>query len=252
MPWNPDIYNQFKEKRYEPFYDMLGHLRAKPGMKILDLGCGTGELTQLLANRMEAGRVLGIDSSAEMLEKAPFQENIEFVQRSIEEQLADPEKWDLIFANASLQWVNDHSSLFYSMVERLLPGGQIAVQMPSQKENLLNQLLLELVHEVPWYDEWKDSIRSSPMLSLDEYTRLLFQLNAKDILVYQKVYPIIADSIDTLYAFISGSALIPYLEQLQEPVKTRFTTAYKEKINRIFTSVPMVYAFKRMVLVASF
>lgn len=252
MPWNPAIYNQFKEKRNEPFYDMLGYLRAKPGMKILDLGCGTGELTQVLANRLEAGRAVGIDSSAEMLEKAPVQENIEFVQRSIGEQLAFPDRWDLIFANASLQWVNDHETVFSGIVERLLPGGQIAVQMPSQKENLLNQLLLELVHEAPWYDELKDSIRYSPLLSLDEYTRLLVQLNAKELLVYQKVYPIVADSIETFFEFISGSALIPYMEQLKEPLKTRFITAYKEKISRVFPAVPMVYAFKRIVLVASF
>src|ERR1044071_779429 len=153
MPWNPDIYNKFKEKRYEPFYDLIGHIDDKPGMKILDLGCGTGELTRIAADKFSESTLLGVDTSAEMLSKASDQKNISFAQRSIEEQLQLADKWDVIIANASLQWVNDHPVLFPRIISKLLPEGQLAVQMPSQKENLLNQLLYELVHESPYRSE---------------------------------------------------------------------------------------------------
>lgn len=252
MPWNPDVYNRFKEKRYEPFYDLISHIQARPNMAILDLGCGTGELTKIVTDKFPGSRALGVDTSAEMLAKAPQQENISFAQRSVEAQLQLTDKWDVIVANASLQWVNDHAALFPKIVDKLLPGGQLAVQMPSQKENLLNQVLHELVHEAPYYDVLKAVIRYSPVLSLDEYTQLLFSKGATDAIVYQKVYPIIAASTETFYDFISGSSLVPYMEKLEESMKSAFTNDFKSRIARHFTISPMVYSFKRIILVASF
>lgn len=252
MPWNPDVYNQFKEKRYEPFYDLISHIDARPGMSVIDLGCGTGELTKILADKFPGIQVTGIDTSAEMLARAPQQENISFVQRSVEAQLELPEQWDVIVANASLQWVEDHAALFARLITKLKPGGQLAVQMPSQKENLLNQLLLQLVQEAPFYEALDGDIRQSPLLSLDEYTSLLCSHGAGKVLVYQKVYPIIAQSTDTLYEFIAGSALVPYMEKLNGSVQADFVNAFKDRIATAFPAAPMVYAFKRIILVAGF
>lgn len=252
MPWNPDLYNQFKDIRYEPFYDLISYVQAKPAMNILDLGCGTGELTKVIAENFPGSQVLGIDTSAEMLAKASRQENMLFAQRSIEEQLQLADKWNVIIANASLQWVNDHANLFPRLIEKLLPGGQLAAQMPSQKENVLNQLLYELVHESPFYETLHDVIRHSPVLSLDDYTQLLYSHGAKQTVVFQKVYPIITESVDTLYDFISGSALVPYLEKLQEPLQSAFITIFKQRIADRFTASPKVYSFKRIILVARF
>lgn len=252
MPWDPDIYNKFKGKRYEPFYDLITHIHAEPGMKILDLGCGTGELTKIAADKFPGTSVLGVDTSAEMLAKAPDQKNMSFANRSVEEQLQLADKWNVIIANASLQWINDHHILLPKIISALLPGGQLAVQMPSQKENVLNQLLYTLVHEPRYYEVLKDDIRHSPVLTLDEYTQLLYKNGAKETIVYQKVYPIIAQNIETLYEFISGSALVPYMEKLNEPLKSAFTTAFKIRISDHFTEAPMVYSFKRIILVARF
>lgn len=252
MPWNPDVYNKFKAERYQPFYDLISHIHAKPNMNILDLGCGTGELTKMLADKFNPKKILGIDNSAEMLKQKPEQPNIQFAQRTIEEQLALEEKWDLIHANASLQWVNDHELLFPKIISQLLPEGQLAVQMPSQKENILNQLLYELVHETPYYEVLKDHIRHSPVLTLDEYTQLLYGNGAKEVLVYQKVYPILAQSTETLYEFIAGSALVPYMEKLPEAMSSDFISKFKSKISSRFTATPVVYAFKRIILIAGF
>lgn len=147
-----------------------------------------------------------------------------------------PEKWDVILANASLQWINDHRSLFPQIISRLEKDGQLAVQMPSQKENLLNQILFKLVHEPPYYEVLKKKIHHSPVLSLDDYTELFYQHQAKETIVYQKVYPIIAENHEALYQFIAGSALVPYMDILEESLKEKFTTTFKARIADHFST----------------
>ncbi len=252
MPWNPEVYNQFKSKRQEPFHDMITLLHARPGMSILDLGCGTGELTEILASRFPASRVMGVDTSAEMLSRAPRSERLSFVRRSVEEQLAREEKWDIVVANASLQWINDHRRLFREIIRTILPEGQLAVQMPAQKENLLNQLLEELVQEQPYFARLKKVVRHSPVLTLDDYTQLLYELGAKETVIFKKVYPIIATSVDSFYEFIAGSALIPYMEAMEELMRHSFKKDFKSRIAAKFSTSPMVYSFKRIILVARF
>lgn len=129
MAWNPEKYNEFKTLRYKPFFDLAAHILNKPNMKVIDLGCGTGELTHMLSERLTYPSVKGIDSSKEMLEKAKEFVSIQFEQKTIEEQINTGEKWDLIFANASIQWVDNHEELFPKIISLLNPDGQLAIQM---------------------------------------------------------------------------------------------------------------------------
>jgi trans-aconitate 2-methyltransferase len=252
MPWNPDQYNQFKKERYQPFFDLINHITPQPNLSILDLGCGTGELTKVVADNFPDSNVKGIDNSPEMLAQAPQQSNLSFGLRSIEEQLLENETWDLIIANASLQWIDDHQKLFPTIISKLNGGGQLAIQMPSQTENILNKMLLELVQEYPFHQALEGWTRPSPVLSLDDYTNILFKHGGKELVIYQKVYPIIAQSSEELYAFIAGSALVPYMERLSEIMKDELEKSLKRKIAETFDSSPAVYAFKRIILYARF
>lgn len=252
MPWNPDTYNQFKKERYQPFFDLINHVEEKPDLKILDLGCGTGELTKILAEKFDDSTVLGIDNSTEMLSEAPQHPNLRFELKTIEEQLNQNDTFDLIVANASLQWVDDHPTLFDKILSRLNEGGQLAMQMPSQTENILNKMLTELVQEEPFNAALNNWVRRSPVLPIEEYATLFFNKAAKDMVVYQKVYPIIAQSHDDLYDFISGSALVPYMEKLNEDHKTQLKTEFKKRIANHFETLPAIYPFKRIILYASF
>ena len=252
MPWNPDTYNQFKKERYQPFFDLISHIEEKPGMRILDLGCGTGELTQVLAGKFPGSRVTGIDNSAEMLAGAPQHPALTFQLRSIEEQLSDHSQWDLIVANASLQWVDDHPALFNAIIDRLATNGQLAIQMPSQTENMLNRLLQQLVQEDPYAAALNGWVRSSPVLSLEEYTELFFRRAGGDMIIYQKVYPLIAQSQNTLYEFIAGSAMVPYMERLPPALQLQLGADLRQRIAGHFRQLPAIYAFKRIMLCARF
>ncbi|GGH06851.1 methyltransferase domain-containing protein [Pedobacter zeae] len=250
MPWNPETYDKFKNLRYQPFFDLANFIQPTEKMKAIDLGCGTGEQTAILAEKFENAIFLGVDTSIEMLEQSKKLESdrLHFRRSSTEAVIDSNEKWDLIFSNAALQWSKDHKELFPSLIRMLNPGGQFAVQIPVQKENVLNKILFELVQEEPFANFLNGWNRPSPVLSMDEYTQLLFDQRLKDIQVIQKVYPLIAQDHQTLYNFISGSSLIPYLERLEGEQQDFFIKTYQQRIAEHFPKLPAIYAFKRLLL----
>lgn len=250
MPWNPEKYNEFKNIRFQPFFDLSESIQSDGLESAIDLGCGTGEQTKILSEKFENTQFIGIDASSEMLAKSKSLEsnNLHFEQKTTEDFLKSNEKYDLIFSNAALQWSDNHSELFPNLLNLLSDNGQFAVQMPMQNSNVLNVLLLELTQEEPYKSYLKGWKREYPLLSIDEYTNILFEAGLENITVIQKVYPIIAKDVNTLFDFISGSALIPYLEKLSEDQQKEFTDAFKEKIAKAFPKFPAIYAFKRLLM----
>lgn len=250
MAWNPELYDSFKDVRYQPFYDLANLIVPAENMKAIDLGCGTGEQTSILSQRFKDADFVGVDSSAEMLEKSKSFENehLHFRLGTIEQEAQSAEKYDLVFSNAALQWVDQHEVLFPELMGLLNPGGQLAIQMPVQKENILNQILAELIAEEPYSSYLNNWNRDSPVLSMDDYAQLLFDHGLSNIQIFQKVYPIIAEDYGALYNFISGTSLIPYLERLQGNQKQELIKEFKARIAKIFTKLPAIYAFKRILI----
>lgn len=252
MPWNPNIYNQFKDIRFKPFFDLSAMITDQGAMKAIDLGCGTGEQTAILAEKFALAHFKGIDVSAEMLQNADklAHSRLHFEQVKTEQMLKGSETWDLIFSNAALQWLPNHKSLFQNLIAHLSPNGQLAVQMPCQSDNILNQLLMELAAEPHFANALDGWNRPSPVMNLDAYTQLLFENGMRDLQLVIKVYPIVAESVDTLYNFIAGSALIPYLERLESNMQIDFIQSFKNKIASHFQKMPAIYPFKRILMYA--
>ena len=250
MPWDPKLYNKFKDIRYQPFYDLIALIQPSKPMNAVDLGCGTGEQTAILAEKFPGANFLGIDASSEMLKESnnTLASNLRFRQSDIETFAESSESWDLIFSNAALQWADDHKVLFSKLIEKLSAGGQFAIQMPVQNENVLNRLLLDLVKEEPFVGYLNGWSRISPVLSMDAYAQILFDAGIEKIEVIQKVYPIIASDHDTLYNFIAGSALIPYMERLDAEQTEIFTESFRQRIAAAFPKLPAIYAFKRLLI----
>ncbi len=250
MPWNPEIYNQFKNIRFKPFFDLSDLIKDEKQMKAIDLGCGTGEQTAILAEKFPDATFLGIDSSAEMLEKSKILENnrLHFRQATTEELSNSDENWDLIFSNAALQWSDHHEDLFPKLISKLKTNGQLAIQMPYQPGNILNQILFDLATEEPFKTQLNNWNRPSAVLTIDEYAQILFDNGIEELNLFQKVYPIIAEDHETLFNFISGSALIPYLERLNEDQQEVFTAEFKQRIAEKFPKLPAIYSFKRLLL----
>lgn len=250
MPWNPEVYNQFKDVRYLPFFDLIRFISPDGLKKAIDIGCGTGEQTHILSERFPDAEFLGIDSSSEMLAQSEAFKNkrLSFKRGTVEELYNSTDTWDLIFSNAALQWSDKHEELFPKLLSLLSENGQFAVQMPLQAENMLNQILFQLASEEPYKSLLQNWNRVSPVLSLDEYSKMMFEYGLKDLQISIKVYPIIAENAEKLFQFISGSALIPYLERLEGSAKQQFIEEYKKRIAEKFEKFPAIYAFKRILL----
>ncbi|WP_158963328.1 methyltransferase domain-containing protein [Myroides fluvii] len=250
MPWNPVVYNKFKQVRFLPFFDLSAMIQETPIMKSVDLGCGTGEQTALLVEKFKQATFIGIDSSVEMLEQAALlkSDRLEFQCQTIENFVETNESWDVIFSNAALQWSDNHQDLFPKLIAKLNSGGQFVVQMPYQPENILNKLLYTLAESEPYRTQLKGWNRPSSVLALDDYAQIMFDGGLSQLSISQRIYPIIAQDHHTLYEFIAGSALIPYLERLEEDKKALFIAAFKAEIANSFKKLPALYAFKRILL----
>src|SRR5919198_636143 len=195
MPWDPTQYHKFQAERSAPFFDLLSLVEIRPNLKVVDLGCGTGELTRQLADALPNSDVTGIDSSASMLEKASSFESpsLHFMQGD-QAQLAG--EWDLIFSNAALQWSENHAELIPSLYTKLAAGGQIAVQVPSNHNHISHQIYRETASEEPFKSILNGFQRYAPVLSIDEYARLFFECGAEQIVVFEKVYAHVLENSD--------------------------------------------------------
>jgi trans-aconitate 2-methyltransferase len=248
MPWDPERYEQFKKERSAPFDDLLRLVRVRDGLRAVDLGCGTGELTRRLADALPESEVLGMDSSAEMLERAGKVERpgLRFEMGDIQ---AFAGSWDVIFSNAALQWVNDHRSLIPRLFSLLQPGGQLVVQVPSNFDHPTHRLIDELAAQEPfrsglggWGLDWS---RSRPVLSIEQYAELLYAQGATKIVVFEMVYPHVLPDAGALADWMSGTALVPYMERLADGLRDAFIERYRTRLREIVPQEPVFYGFRR-------
>lgn len=241
--WNPDQYHKFQAERSAPFNDLLALVEPRPHLKAVDLGCGTGELTRRLADLLPEGDVLGLDSSAQMLAKAEAvkRPGLTF-QQGDQARLAG--EWDLIFSNAALQWTENHPALIPYLYGRLSPGGQLAVQVPSNHHHISHRLIIETAQEQPFRTILDSFVRHAPVLAIDEYAQMLFGLGAEQIVSFEKVYAHVLENSDAVVEWISGTALVPYFERLGAH-KEAFLETLRKKMQAHLPGSPVFYPFKR-------
>ena len=248
MPWNPDLYHKFQTERAAPFYDLLALVDVRPNLKVIDLGCGTGELTRQLADALPNSDVTGLDSSPQMLDKAASfsRPGLAFTQGN---QSTLTGAWDLIFSNAALQWSENHAELIPQLFDKLNPGGQIAMQIPSNHNHISHQIYRETANEEMFKFILNGFQRYAPVLSIDDYARIFFNCGAEHITVFEKIYPHVLADADAVVEWISGTALVPYFERLGKH-KEEFVQSIREKMRIAMPDSPVFYPFRRILFSA--
>ncbi len=250
MPWNPDQYRKFATERFAPFEDLFALIQTRSGMRVVDLGCGTGELTARLADRLPESDVLGVDASASMLAAAAplARHGLRFEHRAIEDVNGT---WDLVFSHAALQWIDGHERLIPALLALVAPGGQLAVQVPSNHDHPSHRLIVETANEPQFRDALGGWQRPLPVLAIDAYATLLHAHAASGITVIEKVYPHILADADALAEWVSGTALVPYMERLPDDLRAPFMARYRARLRQQFPDAPVFYPFRRTLFAAA-
>lgn len=250
MPWDPQQYNKFHSERSAPFEDLFALIRVRNGMSVVDLGCGTGELTRRLADRLPESSVLGIDSSPQMLERAQgeVRPGLSFAAGDIGTVTG---RWDLVFSHAAIQWVDDHDKLIPRLMSLLSPDGQLVVQLPSNHRHPSITMIAETAGEVPFRSALSGWVRVAPVLDIDCYAELLYQSGGSGITVFEKVYGHILPDADAISEWTSGTALIPYFERLPRELHEPFLDRYRRKLASIWPHGPVFFTFRRIFMAAT-
>jgi len=247
VEWDPDRYLRFEAERAAPFEETCQLVRPRAGMRVADLGCGAGDLTSRLAARLPDSEVLGLDSSPAMIERASrlAGPRLRFERRDLQTLEG---RWDLVFAHASLQWVDDHPALLARLRDHLAPGGQLAAQIPANHGHFTHTALAELAGQPPFGEALASWVRVPPVLRPSEYAELLFRLGFESISVRLVVYPHVLKDADAVVEWMRGTGMLPYLERLPESLREPFIDGYREVLRARWPEKPVFFGFDRILL----
>jgi trans-aconitate 2-methyltransferase len=263
MSWEPGQYLKFENERLRPALDLMARIGLVAPRTVVDLGCGAGNVTRILAERWPHAEVAGIDNSAAMLAKAR-KENSK--SAAIEWRLADLAGWaaatapasvDLVYSNAALHWLDDHATLFPRLLRLVAPGGVLAVQMPS---NFLasSHVALNAVAGGPrWRGRLGAVLRPVPVAPAAQYFAWLAPY-AETVNAWTTEYlHVLRDEgagEHPIIAWIKGSALTPFLERLDPDAQRAFVSDCAERIAPAYPAGPdgsVLYPFRRVFVVAT-
>jgi trans-aconitate 2-methyltransferase len=246
--WDPSQYNKFREERMSPFFDLVANIKFFPHMRIIDLGCGTGELTMMLAQRLPDAQIEGIDSSASMIAQATTRstDQLTFWLQDILE-IEDFSSYDLIFSHAALHWIEDNEQFMSKVLGQMKPGAQIAIQVPKNDLHPSHILASEVAQQSPFREMLNSYVSKSGTLSLDRYATLLYKHGLHEQVCIEKIYGHEMAHSGDVVEWVKGTTLTPYLSRLDEEGKTAFLNTYRERLlATIGDQSPYFYPFRRL------
>ena len=242
--WDPVQYERFAAERRQPFDDLLRLVEPVPGGLVVDLGCGSGELTVELHAHTAASSTIGIDSSPAMLTGAPAADGVAFAVDDLRTWTADGPV-DVVFANAALQWSGDHERLLARLVSQLAPGGQLAIQVPCNDDHPSHTVSAALAAEL-LADPPADPVATN-VLTPARYAEVLHELGAERQHVRMQVYGHVLGSTADVVEWTKGTSLTRFRPCFDDTGFDDFVAQYRERlVAELGDRRPYFYAFKRI------
>jgi trans-aconitate 2-methyltransferase len=252
MSWNPQQYLKFEQPRLRPAFDLLNAVSLEHPTSICDLGCGTGSMTQVLAQRWPQARVCGIDSSASMLAKARA------AAPQIDRVEGDLARWspteppDLIYSNAALHWLEDHGRLFPRLMSLLRAEGVLAVQMPANFTAPSHTAMADAAQDGPWRIVLAPLLKPNPVATPATYYDLL-EPHAASVDIWETVYVQVLTGADPVKEWTKGTWLGPLLAALEPGQREAFEANYAARVRAAYPMRPdgrTLFPFRRLFIVA--
>lgn len=245
--WDPSLYLQFENERTRPAADLLARIRDNDLNHIVDLGCGPGNSTALLRQRWPTAQITGVDNSPSMLEEA--RKNLpdcRFIEADIR-CFRPTQPLDLIYANASLQWIPDHYQLLPHLVSQLRINGILAAQVPDNLEEPTHVLMREVAEEQGYPARGRD-----PLPGVYACFDILTEAGC-EVDIWRTTYYHTMASHQAIIDWVSATGLRPWLEDLNENERRRYLARYLELLTQQYPlqeNGEILLAFPRLFMVA--
>lgn len=235
--WEPDRYLAYADERGRPFVDLLARVPAEEPRIVVDLGCGPGTLTALLADRWPGAAVTGVDSSPEMIGAARSIAGVTW-------EVADLRDWarpdplalhapvDVMVSNATLQWVPEHLELLPGLLGRVGPGGWLAFQVPGNFDEPSHAIRTELASHEPYVQHVRGA-RVPTSHSPEDYARVLLGLGCEAD-VWETTYLHVLTGPDPVFEWVSGTGARPTLQALPEDLRVDFEAEFRELLREAY------------------
>jgi trans-aconitate 2-methyltransferase len=249
--WEPGRYLAYADERSRPFADLLARVAAADPQRVVDLGCGPGNLTIQLAERWAHATVLGVDSSAAMIARARAvpHPRVQFEQADVRDWRAEG-PIDVVISNAVLQWVPGHRELLPRFVAALAPKGWFACQVPGNFSAPSHELLRELAAEER-FAAHTSGLSWPATAEPAEYLADLAALGCA-VDVWETTYLHVLTGDDPVFGWISSTGARPVLQALPSPLRKDFEAEFKARLRRAYPPTPYgtVLPFRRIFVVA--
>ena len=253
MSWSAKQYVAFEDERTRPVRDLVGAIPVVDAKRVIDLGCGPGNSTEVLASRYGDAQVVGIDSSEDMIIAARQRlPNATF-------EISDVRSWhkdrpyDVILANAVFQWVPEHEALLPNLLQRLTPGGALAVQMPDNLDEPAHRLMRDTALQGPWVTKLAAATEARTTLaSADWYYELLKPLSTR-VDLWRTTYYHVLSGAAAIVEWFKGSGLRPFLEPLNLTEREVYLQEYTAAIAQAYPALAdgsVLLPFPRLFMIA--
>lgn len=230
MDWNSRQYLKFKTQRTQPAIDLVNRIDMDSPKKIIDIGCGPGNSTQVLYDKFPHAYILGVDMSEDMLSSAKSNyPNLDFKRCDVSSELSQLDNdFDIVFSNACIQWVPAHEELLANMLNLLNPHGVLAVQIPMNFNEPIHQIIGELSASEKWKGYFENP-RIFHTLSKSEYFDVLSELT-ESFQIWETVYYHVMKSHQDILEWYRSTGLRPYLDALPDDRKAEFESEVMENL----------------------
>jgi len=252
--WDPHQYHRYEDLRLRPALELLSRISIETPSLVHDIGTGGGEIARMMALRWPGARVIGSDSSREMLAKAAkTASSVEWRRLDLADWQPEPEH-DVIYGNAVLHWVGDHSSVFPRLMRGLVPGGELAVQMPMSWWQPSHQVIRETLAQLsgPVVETLAASMAEPNVHPPAHYYEILRPLTS-NLDIWESTYHQMLSGEDPVFEWVSGSILRPILTQLPAEEVAHFSVLCRRALREAYPAEPdgtTLFPFHRLFIVA--
>ncbi len=255
--WQPDQYLLFEKERTRPCRDLAAQIQIERAVDIIDLGCGPGNSTAVLAQLWPAARITGLDNSLEMLNRArQSKPNVDLLHLDIVEWLGSAQPtYDVVFSNAAMQWVDDHASVYIRLIDRVSPRGALAVQVPANLDAPAHQIMQELARSSAWRSRFPTGgVRQWYVHEAGFYYDVLSPL-VKRLNLWETTYIHVLPTVDAIAEWYRGTGLRPFLSHLaSDAEREEFVRDYAGALRHGYSPRSdgcVLFPFRRLFLVAN-